>query len=94
MVPFVGIERQLVDLGPTTEIACSGLGRIEFMGSGQGCYVLYRNAVNHAGLLEPQICGRIFAPLAAAAEANELIASALVKGGLARSFEFPRRHLA
>lgn len=82
MALFVQCRRVLIEPTPALEIACSGLGRIEFLGSGQACYALYRNAVAvDSGDQESHICGRIFAPLEAMLEATELMRRAMAEIG-------------
>jgi hypothetical protein len=83
----------LVDCAPSTELACSGLGRIEFMGGGQACFVLYRNTISADGAPERQICGRLFAPLEAMPEAIDLMLGALIECGLAQAASLARRVL-
>lgn len=91
---FVDNGRQLVDHGMGSEITCSGLARVEFMGNGLACFVLYRNAIAvGSGAPEVQICGRIFAPLAACPEAVDLMLKALIEGGLASAVSLSSRFL-
>lgn len=85
-------SRALVEPVTTLEIPCSGLGRIEFMGGGQGCFVLYRNTIAPgSGVAERQACGRIYAPLESMPEAIDIMLAALVETGLARATALARR---
>lgn len=91
MVLFVQSPQHLIEPTPVLEIACSGIGRIEFTGGGQGCFVLYRNTIDPMGEPERQICGRVFAPLELMPEAVDLMLRALVEAGLARTAALARR---
>jgi hypothetical protein len=84
----------LIEGAPPPELACNGLGRIEFVGGGLGCFVLYRNAISLGmNVLERQICGRIFAPLEAVPEAVDLMIGALIESGMAQAVHLARRRL-
>lgn len=84
----------LVEPVSVLEISCSGLGRIEFMGGGMGCFVLYRNGIAPGtGAAEKVICGRLFAPLESMPQAIDLMLEALVEAGLARAAQLGRRLL-
>lgn len=82
MILFVQSELgRLLEPAPVCEIACSGLGRIEFTGGGQGCFVVYRNTISvESGEIERLVCGRLFAPLDAIPEAIDLMGRGLVAG--------------
>lgn len=76
----------LVEPVVVPEIAYSGFARIEFMGDGQACVVLYRNAIAPAtGELERQACGRLFGPIAAIPEAMDLMIAALLEAGAVKA---------
>lgn len=77
------------------EITCSALGRIEFMGAGQGCFVVYRNTISPtSGEYERQICGRVYAPLEAIPGAVDLMLRGLIEAGLANAAQLGRRMLS
>lgn len=79
-------EGKLFEPAHVVEVACSGIGRVEFMGGGMGCFVLYRNTIAPGtGDSERRVCGRIFAPLDLMPEAVDLMTKALVEAGLVRS---------
>lgn len=85
----------LTEPAPVPEVTCGGLARIEFLGGGLACFVLYRNSVMaDSGEMEPQVCGRIFAPLEAIPAAIELMMMALIESGSAIAVEWGRRKLA
>jgi hypothetical protein len=79
MAHFVDDGRPLVEFGAVTEIACSGLARVELFDPGAGCFVFYRNALGPNGEPERQVCGRLFMPLASCAEAIDLTSRGLLE---------------
>lgn len=80
---YVGLGTSLIDFNNALEITCSGLGRVELIGGGQACFVLYRNSVvDPRRGLRPQICGRVFMPLSTTPDALQLTAEALVHAGM------------
>jgi hypothetical protein len=93
MTLFVQSCSGLIEPAPVTEIACSGLGRIEFIGGGLGGFVLYRNAITPEGAAERLICGRVFAPLEAMTEAMQLMMTGMVEARLVQEILLGRRRL-
>ena len=91
---FVDNGKLLTEPMGLPELFCSGFARIEFMGSGQACLLLYRNAIAcGSGERELQACGRVYTPLSACTEGMELFTRALVEGGLVEAVSVSPRFL-
>lgn len=76
-----------------TEIACNGLDRVDVVGSGLGCFVVYRNVKEPDGTLRREPCGQVLAPLDSIPEAINLMLSALLEAGMSRAVSTARTQL-
>lgn len=86
--------QKLVYCPATVEIPCSGLGRIEFMGGGQGRFVLYRNIVDmETGVQERHACADVYAPLQSIPEAVDLMLRAMLESGMVQAVTLAKRLL-
>lgn len=86
--------KKLIYCPAPAEIACSGLGRIEFMGGGQGRFMLYRNVLElETGVQERLACADLYAPLAAIPEAIDLMVRAMLESGMVQAASLAQRFL-